>query len=104
MPEPAFDPLEAILRECASHTPAPWYPSRYVQETGIPRNSLDPFLDHLRLGRLIQLTEWVKDLGQGYRLTPEGEVVLHNPRQLRRLLDGTLKLPLEPPEEDLEQQ
>ena len=28
--------------------PEPWYPSAYAKETGITRESLDPYLDQLR--------------------------------------------------------
>jgi hypothetical protein len=51
------DPLEAILRLCAAAAPKPWYPRLYTEETGVSRDSLDPHLERLRLGGLIQLTE-----------------------------------------------
>lgn len=85
-----MNPLEAILRHCAQAAPHPWYPSVFARETGTPRDSLDPHLDRLRMGGLIQLTEWMEDKGQGYVLTPEGEALLQSPRQLSRLGSGQL--------------
>jgi membrane associated rhomboid family serine protease len=78
-------PLEAILTWCAEAAPNPWYPSVFVQKSGIPREQLDPHLDTLRLGGLIRLTDWVQGPGQGYAITPEGTQVLQNPRLLSRL-------------------
>ncbi len=76
------NPLESILRLCAAKAPDPWYPSGYAKETGTPRDSLDPYLDQLRMAGLVRLTDWVSGHGQGYALTPAGEDVLKNPRQL----------------------
>src|SRR5712692_9414355 len=88
MPESSVHPLESILRLCASKAPEPWYPSAYSKETGIPRDSLVPYLDQLRMAGLVRLTDWVSGHGQGYALTPAGEDVLKNPRQLARLAAG----------------
>ena len=52
------DPLRAVLKLCAASAPAPWYPRAYATLLGVERDSLDPFLDQLRLGGLIRLTEW----------------------------------------------
>lgn len=82
--------LETILRQCAAEAPNPWYPSAYVQATGVPRDRLDPFLDRLRLGGFVQLTEWVQGRGQGYALTPAGVQLLEHPRLLARLRTGEL--------------
>jgi rhomboid protease GluP len=84
------NPLVGILQLCASSAPQPWYPSAYAKEKGIDRDSLDPHLDRLRMGGLVQLTDWVQGTGQGYRLTPEGERVLQTPRDLAVLGDGQL--------------
>ncbi|MCS6849815.1 MAG: rhomboid family intramembrane serine protease [Gemmataceae bacterium] len=86
-------PLEAILRYCAEAGGQPWYPSAHARRTGQPRELLDPDIDRLRLGGLIQLTEWVPDYGQGYVLTPLGREVLNNPRALARLREGYLPKP-----------
>ena len=94
MPDPALHPLELILRQCAQKAPDPWYPGDYAKETGMARDSLDPFLDQLRLGGLTRLTDWVSGHGQGYALTPAGEEILRNPRQLARLLSGKWSPPV----------
>src|SRR5262249_18522428 len=85
-----LDSPETILRQCAAAEPDPWYPSAYVQATGIPREQLDPYLDQLRMAGLIHLTDWVQAQGQGYALTPAGKRVLQSPRELARLRTGEL--------------
>jgi rhomboid protease GluP len=98
MNQPVSDPLEAILYQCAQAMPRPWYPRHYAESIGVHRDTLDPFLERLRLRGLISLTPWEKDLGQGYTLTAEGKRVLYNPHLLARLRDGTL--PAAPPPEE----
>jgi membrane associated rhomboid family serine protease len=88
MSDPVKDPLEAILHQCASAAPDPWYPRTYAETTGVSRDSLDKPLEMLRLGGLIRLTEWVQGKGQGYALTPEGIHALRDPRALERVRDG----------------
>jgi membrane associated rhomboid family serine protease len=92
MPDSQPSPLESILRLCAAKAPEPWYPSVYAKETGTPRESLDPYLDQLRMAGLVRLTDWVAGHGQGYALTRAGEDVLNNPRQLARLVSGRWSL------------
>src|SRR5262249_47894502 len=86
----ANDFLEEILRGCAAAEPQPWYPRDYARARGIDRDSLDRPLERLRLGGLVQLTDWVQGLGQGYALTPEGARVLKDPLELDRLRAGEL--------------
>src|SRR5262249_47017375 len=98
-------PREAILTWCKEAAPLPWYPSVFAQTSGIPRDHLDPFLDELRLGGLIRLTDWVQGKGQGYMLTPEGAEVALNPRLLaevgaRNVLPLPAPQPLRRPMED----
>ena len=90
MPEPDPKLLEAILRLCAGTAPEPWYPSEHAKANGVDRDSLDGPLEKLRLGGLVQLTEWVQGKGQGYRLTPDGTAFLNDPRALHRLQGGEL--------------
>jgi membrane associated rhomboid family serine protease len=91
-------PLEAILTWCHEAAPNPWYPSVFAQASGIPREALDPYLDELRLGGLVHLTDWVQGRGQGYALTPAGADVLQNPRSLERLrANGVPRLAAPPP-------
>ncbi len=75
----------AILKECDSKKGEPWYPGDFVRRTGVDRASLDEPLDQLRMGGLIELTEWVQGKGQGYILTLPGAAILKNPRMLNRL-------------------
>lgn len=90
MSEAAMPPLEMILRQCASAAPQPWYPRQYAQQTGVSRDSLDPHLERLRLGGFVQLTDWTKDFGQGYLLTPLGKDLLDRPRLLEGVRQGNL--------------
>src|SRR5262249_10876867 len=71
MPITDPNPQALILRLCADAAPNPWYPSAWVREQGISRDDVDPFLDQLRMGGLIRLTDWVAGHGQGYALTEE---------------------------------
>jgi rhomboid protease GluP len=93
MSDPAADPLETILRQCAAAAPQPWYPSAYARAQGIPRDDLDSPLERLRLGGLVRLTDWVQGQGQGYALTPEGAQLLERPRELARLRAGKVPVP-----------
>src|SRR5436305_10949068 len=86
-------PLETVLRLCESAEPKPWYPRTYCEQNQIARETLDPALDQLRMGGLIELTPWVAGLGQGYALTPSGRALLRNPRGLERLSRGELPRP-----------
>lgn len=93
--------LESLLRLVASTSPAAWYPKAYAQSSGVPREQLDGPLNDLRLAGLLKMTEWVKDIGQGYLLTPFGKEVLDNPQFLARLREGlrpTLTVEEERPE------
>lgn len=80
--------LETLLRQCAGAGAEPWYPSTYAKSNGVDRDSLYEPLNRLRDAGLVRLTDWVKDLGQGYVLTPEGKELLDNPRALERLQAG----------------
>jgi membrane associated rhomboid family serine protease len=71
------DLLAQVLHAAYDAAPEPLYPGRYALERGIDRGELDRALDHLRLGGLLRLTEWVQGLGQGYTLTQAGLDALH---------------------------
>jgi membrane associated rhomboid family serine protease len=90
MTQPGSDPLAALLYAISQSEPQPWYPRTFAESRGVPRDSLDPPLERLRMLGLVELTEWVANLGQGYRLTPAGKRVLYNPRLLVQLAAGTL--------------
>lgn len=103
MSDASMPPLELILRQCAAAAPQPWYPKQYAQQTGISRDDLDPHLERLRLGGFVQMTEWVKDLNQGYVLTSAGKELLDRPRALEAVRRGVLpEVKVPPPEVDPE--
>lgn len=76
--------LEKVLRDCRAKAPAPFYPSTDGKDK-YDRAALDSALDRLRLGGLLQFTDWVAGHGQGYALTSAGAEVLQSPRLLSRL-------------------
>lgn len=53
-----------------------WFPSQHATATGTDRDALDEPLNQLRINGLIRIATWVRGLGQGYVLTPEGEATL----------------------------
>ena len=61
-----------LLQACAARAPGPLYPSRFASEHNLDRDTLDVALEELRRRGLLRLTDWVKDLGQGYALTDAG--------------------------------
>ncbi len=65
---------EAVLQWIMTAQPEPWFPSAHASKTGIPRNDLDEPLNELRLAGLVRIVTWVRGAGQGYGLTPEGEL------------------------------
>lgn len=81
-----------ILDACKAQSPEPLYPRPFSIAENIDRKQLDEALDYLRLHGLVQFTDWVQDMGQGYTLTPEGARILKNPA----LLDRPLSRPTEP--------
>ena len=87
-PSPASSPTlptaESVLRAIAA-TDGPWFPARYATEVGVPRDSLDEPLAELRLAGLVKVAEWVRGLGQGYALTPEGKSAAGDPAARERL-------------------
>jgi membrane associated rhomboid family serine protease len=97
MPNPPKELLEYVLRACGAAAPQPWYPSSF-QEPGVSRDLLDATLDQLRLGGLVRLTDWVKERGQGYALTPEGAAVLGDAGLLGRLRQGGMSAAAKKPE------
>jgi rhomboid protease GluP len=92
MPDMVLPSREDLLRLCAAAAPEPWYPKKYVEESGAPRRELDVLLNELRLGGLLRLADWQKYSGQGYLLTPLGAEVLKSPSSLAQLRNGVQKL------------
>jgi membrane associated rhomboid family serine protease len=52
----------------------PWFPSRHAADTGTDRDALDEPLNRLRVAGLVRVATWVRGVGQGYVLTPDGEI------------------------------
>jgi membrane associated rhomboid family serine protease len=74
------DPTPAeVLRWVAESAPELWFPSRHAAETATPRDALDAPLWVLRQAGLVQVGDWVREAGQGFRLTPAGEAALAAP-------------------------
>lgn len=69
-----------VLRWVAEKPEEPWFPSRYAAEHFLDRNSLDAPLTQLRAAGYVEIREWQKGVGQGYRITPEGEQALAKPQ------------------------
>jgi rhomboid protease GluP len=104
-PESAPPTPEQVLRWVAASGAEPWFPSAHAQETGVARDSLDRPLNELREGELVRVVTWVRGLGQGYALTPDGQTALNNTAALERLRalipDGdTAEMPATGPETD----
>jgi membrane associated rhomboid family serine protease len=96
--------LTQVLRACATVAPQPLYPSRYVQESGLDRATLDSALDDLRRAGYVQLTDWAQGLGQGYALTSEGAAAAQRLDPLRRRPTPAVAPPtLDEPEADPEE-
>ena len=65
-----------MLQACAERAPEPLYPAIYAKERQLDRDKVDVALDDLRRRGLVQLTDWVKDVGQGRALTEAGKNAL----------------------------
>jgi membrane associated rhomboid family serine protease len=90
MAELSTENLESVLRLIAGAGPGPWYPKVHAESSGVDRDSLDAPLEKLRLAGMVRLTDWVKDHGQGYVLTPEGMTALNDGKTLARVRDGKI--------------
>jgi membrane associated rhomboid family serine protease len=91
--------LEETLRLVAATAPEPWYPQIHARDTGAARDSLDPPLERLRLGGLVQLTDWERGKGQGYVLTPMGREALESHRLMAQIQNGVVPAVARPVEE-----
>ncbi len=66
----------AILGWIAKAAGQSWFPSQHAATTGTDRDALDEPLTQLRIAGLVRIATWVRGIGQGYALTPEGEEAL----------------------------
>ena len=76
--------LVKVLTVCGRQAPAPFRPKIEADRLNIERAELDSALDHLRLGGFVEIADWVAGEGQGYKLTPAGELALQKPDLLDR--------------------
>jgi membrane associated rhomboid family serine protease len=68
-----------ILRWVAAAAPRLWFPARHAEVHRVPRDQLDDPLWQLRQAELVQVGDWVPQLGQGFKLTPAGEAMVGRP-------------------------
>ncbi len=87
---------------CCRHVPiartAPLYPAQFARDGNLDRARLDAGLDELRRRGFLQLTEWVKDRGQGCALTEAGRQALRT----RRLAPVAAAAPAEAVDDELD--
>src|SRR5215207_5514713 len=90
------DPTPASVLLAIAATDGSWFPSRYAAEAHIARERLDDPLAELRLAGLVRVAEWVRGVGQGYALTPEGKATAADPAALGRLKQAPRAAPEQP--------
>ena len=76
-----------LLRAISAVAPQLWFPGRHAESTGTPRDSLDEPLWILRQAGMVQVADWIGGLGQGFKLTRDGEKAVDHPEPLS-LVDG----------------
>jgi len=89
-PAPAASSVPAakdLLRAISSVAPQLWFPLQHAELSGLPRDSLDEPLWHLRQAGMVQVADWIAGLGQGFQLTRDGERAIEHPDPLA-LADG----------------
>jgi rhomboid protease GluP len=79
------DPTPASVLLAIAATEGTWFPSRYAVEAQIARDRIDDPLAELRVAGLVRVAEWVRGVGQGYALTPEGKAVANDPAAIETL-------------------
>jgi rhomboid protease GluP len=85
MPPPNAMPRENLLRILeACRRLGVFHPRVDADSLAVDRAQVDEALDHLRNGGFVEIADWQKVLGQGYRLTAAGEAALADPRKLAR--------------------
>jgi membrane associated rhomboid family serine protease len=94
---PSSAPTPAAVLRWIAAKGEPWFPSRHAAETGTDRDSLDEPLTALRLAGLVRVETWVRGVGQGYVLTPEGREAADAGPSVPILTAGATELPAAPP-------
>ncbi len=77
-PVPFVPTAVSLLRAIAAAN-GPWFPARFAAEVNVPRDSLDEPLAELRVAGFVRVAEWVRGVGQGYAITPEGTTAAADP-------------------------
>lgn len=83
--QPALPTAESVFRAVVASV-GPWFPARHAAATGVSREALDEPIAELRHANLICVADWVRGVGQGYKLTPEGETLAATPAEVPRVL------------------
>jgi membrane associated rhomboid family serine protease len=78
---------------CAREAPQPWYPRRYIRQTGADPDQVDAVLQMLALEGLVEKAPGTLETGAGVTLTPLGQQVVDDPALMDRLRQG---LPVRP--------
>lgn len=90
---PPHAPAAILAAIAAAGEGGSWFPARYAAETGIARDLLDDPLAELRVAGLVRVAEWVRGVGQGYALTPEGRTAAADPTAVEKMLHPTAPMP-----------
>lgn len=69
---PADPPTPADVLGWVAAAGGVWFPSAHAARTGTRRDDLDAPLNDLRAAGLVAVVDWVRGVGQGYALTPDG--------------------------------
>jgi membrane associated rhomboid family serine protease len=86
-PPANFPPTPAVvLGWIAAAGDGAWFPLAHARQANIPRDSLDEPIAALRVAGLIRVTDWVKGVGQGFGVTPEGAKLANEPHKVARAL------------------
>ncbi|QJW96492.1 rhomboid family protein [Frigoriglobus tundricola] len=80
-PQPFVPTAVSLLRAIAA-ADGPWFPARFAAAVSVPRDSLDEPLTELRVAGFVRVAEWVRGVGQGYAITPEGATAAADPAVL----------------------
>lgn len=75
-----------------------WFPSKHASDAGMSRDLLDEPLAELRVAGLVRVAEWVRGVGQGYALTPEGQTAAADPSAVEKLLRQPTHIPTAAPD------
>jgi len=64
---------DAVLAWVGAHAPHAFYSSRFAPFTTFPRDAIDEALWSLSRAGLVEVCDWQRGVGQGFRLTADGQ-------------------------------